>query len=206
MIPFYQPTDTELLICDLYQTIDINHPHEIDIEQIAALWGADIVYYEGKPDAYWDEDGSVIFLHKDDPIRKQRSDFFHELSHIVKHEGDQDELPGLFVDLQETQAWHFALIASMPYYLLPSPIEMTWSEYIGLLANEFNLPIEMATDRAKQIMARLHEDYHYYRDDINLMKSKIKMEATFHRLNTHKTSTETQRLLTQLHKQLSVRC
>lgn len=206
MIPFYKPTETELLICDLYQTLDINHPHEIDIEQIAALWGADVIYYEGKPDAYWNEDGSVIFLNKNDPVRKQKSDFFHELSHIVKHEGDQDELPGLFVDLQETQAWHFALIASMPYYLLPIPLDQTWHEYIGLLADEFNVPNEMAADRAAQIVARLHEDYHYFREDLNLVNLKIKAEAAFHRLNVQKTSMETHRLLAQLHKQLSHRC
>ncbi|WP_205412010.1 hypothetical protein [Paenibacillus sp. O199] len=39
MLPYYDPTNTELLICDLYQLLEINHQHELDIDQIAALWG-----------------------------------------------------------------------------------------------------------------------------------------------------------------------
>ncbi|WP_063564871.1 hypothetical protein [Paenibacillus sp. O199] len=73
-------------------------------------------------------------------MAQQRADFFHELAHIVRHEGHQDELPGLFVDLQEYTV-NLRLIASMPFYLLPTTLEMTESEYIGLLAKEFRVPI-----------------------------------------------------------------
>ncbi|MDN4078155.1 ImmA/IrrE family metallo-endopeptidase [Paenibacillus polymyxa] len=184
MIPYYRPTENELLICDLYQTLNINYPHELDIDQIAALWGADIVYYEGKPHAFWNEEGSVIFLNNSDSIPKQRSDFFHELSHIVQHEGDQGNLPGLFVDLQETQAWHFSLIASMPHYLLPVPLEMTKDVYVRLLADEFHVPQELAADRVEQIVSRLHDDYYYQRENVELLKSKIQIAVAFQRLNS----------------------
>ncbi|MFW9331811.1 ImmA/IrrE family metallo-endopeptidase [Paenibacillus polymyxa] len=202
MFPYYQPTETELLICDLYQTLNINHPHEIDIDLISALWGADIVYYDGRAKSYWEDLGSVIFLNKDDPPEKQRVVFFHELCHIVKHEGHQDVLPGLFVELQETQAYHFMLFASMPYYLLPDPLEMIWSEYIGLLAEEFHVSLEVAAARAEQIIARLDEEYYYHRNDIALTKSKIKIALSVHRFGRKKLSQESEHMLRQLDNQV----
>lgn len=201
MFPYYQPTETELLICDLYQALNINHPHEIDIDLIAALWGADIFYYEGRAKSHWEDLGSVIFLNKNDLPEKQREDFFHELCHIVRHEGHQDELPGLFVELQETQAYHFMLFASMPFYLLPDPFGMTWPEYIGLLAEEFHVSIEAANARAEQIVARLDEEYYYHKTDIDLMKSKIKIAESVHRSGRKKHFHESRRLLRQLHNQ-----
>ncbi|MDQ0658808.1 ImmA/IrrE family metallo-endopeptidase [Paenibacillus sp. W2I17] len=204
MLPYYEPTDTELLICDLYQVLGINHPHELDIDQIASLWGADIIYYNGKPKSHWEGWGSVIFLNKDDPVTQQRADFFHELAHIVRHEGHQDDMPELFLDLQEIQAYNFRLIASMPYYLLPTPLEMTWSEYIGLLAEEFKVPIELAADRAEQIASRLHEEYHTYREDIDFMKNKIQIAvALFRSTQPKQPSKESIRLLRQLKNQIS---
>ncbi|MDO7908473.1 ImmA/IrrE family metallo-endopeptidase [Paenibacillus sp. JX-17] len=198
MLPYYKPTDTEYLICDLYQTLDINHPHEMDIELIAALWGADIIYYKGKPKAHWDEYGSVIFLNQFDSSLKQRADFFHELGHIARHEGHQDDLPDLYVELQELQSWHFALISAIPYYLLPTPLEMTWSEYVGLLAEEFRVPVEFAAERVDQISSRLDEEYHYYREDTDLMRSKIESAVLMFRSRPPGPSQETTRLLTQL--------
>ncbi|OMF17006.1 hypothetical protein BK131_03240 [Paenibacillus amylolyticus] len=204
MLPYYEPTDTELLICDLYQILDIRHPHELDIDQISNLWGADIIYYNGKPKSHWEDWGSVIFLDKYTSVEQQRADFFHELAHIVRHEGHQDDLPELFVDLQEIQASNFRLIASIPYYLLPTPLDMTWSEYIGLLSEEFRVPIKLAADRAEQIASRLHEEYHSYREDVELMKDKIKMAVSLFRSSQPKPpSKESIRLLQQLKNQIS---
>ncbi|WP_426332648.1 ImmA/IrrE family metallo-endopeptidase [Paenibacillus silvae] len=204
MLPYYEPTEIELLICDLYQVFGINHPYELDIDLIASIWGADIIYYNGKPKAHWEDWGSVIFLNKNSSLKQQRSDFFHELAHIVRHEGNQDDLPELFVDLQEIQASNFCLIASMPYYLLPTPLDMTWSEYIGLLSEEFRVPIEVAADRAEHIASRLHEEYHRHREDIELTKDKIQIAVSLFRSSQPKSpSKETLRLLKQLKKQIN---
>ncbi|PRA05779.1 hypothetical protein CQ043_12510 [Paenibacillus sp. MYb63] len=191
------------MICDLYQVFGINHPHELDIDLIASIWGADIIYYNGKPKSHWEDWGSVIFLNKDTSLIQQRADFFHELAHIVRHEGHQDELPKLFVDLQEIQASNFRLMASMPFYLLPTPLDMTWAEYIGLLSEEFRVPIELAADRAEQIASRLHEEYHSYREDIDATISAMKISAALYQSKSTHTSSETERLLLQLQNQLS---
>jgi Zn-dependent peptidase ImmA (M78 family) len=98
------------------------------------------------------------FLNKDAPVIQQRADFFHELAHIVRHEGDQDDMPELFMDLQEVQAANFRLIAS-----------------------------------------RLHEEYHTYREDVELMKSKFQMAVSLFRSSQPKQpSNDSRRLLRQL--------
>lgn len=92
----------------------------------------------------------------------------------------------------------------MPYYLLPTPLDMTWAEYIGLLSEEFRVPIELAADRAEQIASRLHEEYHSYREDVELMKGKIQMAVNlFRSTKPRQTSSETRRLLQQLKNQTS---
>lgn len=163
ILPFYQPTETELFICDLYQTLNIQHPHEMDIDLIAAVWGVDIAYYVGRPCSYWDKAGGLILLNKNVPLERSRADFFHELCHIAKHEGNQDDMPELFRDLQELQAAQFQLIAAMPCYLLPEPTEWIWNHYIGLLADTFRVPIDLAVRRAAQIECRFHIDYYRHR-------------------------------------------
>ncbi|MDQ0719754.1 Zn-dependent peptidase ImmA (M78 family) [Paenibacillus sp. W4I10] len=202
MLPYYEPTETELLICDLYQAFGIKHPYELDIDLIASIWGADIIYYNGKPKSHWEDWGSVIFLNKNTSLKQRRADFFHELAHIVRHEGNQDDLPELFVDLQEIQASNFCLIASIPYYLLPTPLDMTWSEYIGLLSEEFRVPIVLAADRAEQITSRFHEEYHSYREDVDAAISAMQISAALYNSKTAKSSSEAERLLQQLKYQV----
>lgn len=163
MLPYYQPSETEVLICDLYQAFGIEHAHELEIDLIAAIWGADVVYYSGRPCTVWDDSSAVILLNKSASARENRKSFFHELCHIAKHVGRQEELPDLFVELQEIQAAQFQIIAAMPYYLFPEPTRWVWSEYIGLLADTFQVPIELAIRRAQHIESRFHEKYYYLR-------------------------------------------
>lgn len=173
MLPYYQPSETELLICDLYQAFGIEHAHELDIDLISTIWGVDIIYYDGKPCSHWDDEINIILLNALDTSEQQRADFFHELCHIAKHEGNQDDLPDLFVELQEIQAAHFQLIAAMPYYLLPAPLGercCCWNEYIGLLAETFRVPIELAVRRAGHIESRFHREWFFYK---NIMKLPI---------------------------------
>lgn len=92
MLRWYNPTDTELLICDLYHAFGIHTPEQLDIDHVAAIWGIDVHYYPGRPFTQWDDDGAVILLTKGAVAEENRAAFFHELCHPVKHEGYQEEL------------------------------------------------------------------------------------------------------------------
>lgn len=160
MLSLYQPTETELWLSDLYQAFGIHYSHELDLDTVCMIWGIDIVYYSGKPFTQWDEAGAVVMLNELATPEENRSIFYHELCHIVKHVGSQDELPQMFVELQEMQAAKFQLVAAMPYYLLPEPAAtVTWHEYAGLLASEFSVTCELAYRRAQQIESRLSASY-----------------------------------------------
>lgn len=162
MLRWYNPTETELLISDLYHAFGIRNPEDMDIDLISTIWGVDIEYYTGRPFTEWSDDGAVIFLTKGACEKDNRAAFFHELCHPAKHEGFQDDLPLLFRELQEIQANSFQIVSAMPFYLLPNP-EPLWDEYAEILAETFRVPFELAERRVGHIINRMDQDYLFFR-------------------------------------------
>jgi len=162
VLRWYNPTETEILICDLYHTFGIKTPEELDIDLVAMIWGIDVHHYPGRPFTQWNDEGAVIMLTKGASEEENRAAFFHELCHPVKHEGYQEELPTLFKELQEIQANHFQLISAMPITLLPDP-EPLWNEYAQTLSEAFHVPINLAERRINQLVNRMSQEYLYYR-------------------------------------------
>lgn len=157
MLLRYQPSEIEEIVSDLYQNFGIESPCQMDIDFIASIWGVEVWHYPFPAQSIWNDDHSIICLNTMTAIEKRRADFFHELGHIVRHEGHQEGLHPLFVELQEWQANRFQLIAAMPYYLLPDPVH-TWNEYAGVLADTFRVPVTMALRRVATIKARLQPE------------------------------------------------
>ncbi|MFY0545502.1 ImmA/IrrE family metallo-endopeptidase [Brevibacillus sp. H7] len=155
---YYQPTQLEKQVMNLYQSIGIEKPVDIDEVLIASCLGIKLMYERNiLPLAYENDRVRFIVLDKSLTAMQQRLDFFHELGHLLRgHAGDQTELPDLFSGLQEEQADHFAKYALMPYQMIQN---LDFPEYERdvpyLLSSEFRVPIDLAKERWDQIKRRI---------------------------------------------------
>lgn len=159
MLSTYSPSETEDIVCDLYQLHGIEHASQLDLDFVAAIWETEIWQYPFPSQAIWDSPKNVICLNSISDPYQRRAEFFHELGHIALHVGSQAGLHQLFIELQEWQADRFQLIAAMPYYLLPKPTR-TWEQYVVLLAETFRMPYTVAQRRVRSIKARLNLNFY----------------------------------------------
>lgn len=158
MLSTYSPSETEDIVCDLYQLHGIQYASQLDLNFVAAIWGTEVWQYPFPAQAIWGRPKNIICLNTTSEPRQRRAEFFHELGHIALHVGSQAGLHQLFIELQEWQADRFQLVAAMPYYLLPAPVR-TWEQYVGVVAETFRVPYTLALRRVQSIQARLNLNY-----------------------------------------------
>lgn len=130
---------------------------DMDIETIGESFGIEVHTYDGPSFADWQdgEDGfRVIVLNQQLPEHERRADFFHELTHPLRHCGHQSYLPVPFVELQEYQAAVFQLAAAMPVYMLWE-FQQLQTPHSKELAEEFRLPVKLVKKRIEQIRDRI---------------------------------------------------
>ncbi|MNW45570.1 hypothetical protein D3C74_228380 [compost metagenome] len=138
----------------LFFTIGIVKPEDMDIHFIADRLNIEIVYSKCRP--FSDVNKKVIFLNKRDKEPISRFMFYHELCHMLRHAGDQRLLSELFIEGQEIEANHFAMYASMPFYMI-SELEMPERTDLAVqyLTEVFNVPRSLAKKRLEQILRRI---------------------------------------------------
>ena len=175
MLDLYQTTPLEEWIESRYQHIGIHSPDDLDIDSIAHSFGVDVFYMPGaKEEAIWDDDNAAIFLNSDKSVPEIREVFFHELCHPLRHAGDQLMLPGIFRELQETQAKQFQLYAAMPFFMIKGiKFPPYKNEAIGLLANLFRVTPQFAKRRLEQIQRRIYEAKNH-QEFVDLLQSRYR--------------------------------
>jgi len=198
MLDLYQTTPLEEWIESRYQSIGIYSPGDLDIDNIAHWFGIDVFYMPGaKEEAIWDDDKAVIFLNSDKSAPEIREVFFHELCHPLRHAGNQFMLPGIFRELQETQANQFQLYAAMPFFMIR---EMRFPrnerDIIHLFSEEFGVTHKLAARRLDQIKRRIY--YGQAREEF-----VKKLRSQFTKAEPQPYSAETIRLLEQLKRQVA---
>lgn len=157
----YMPTELELWINGKYKRHGIHRPADMHLDHIAPIFNASIVYTKGETKVMFDDLDCLIFLKDNQSLPVQRAACFHEFSHPALHVGNQNKLPPSFVQLQEVQADHFLMYASMPIYMIQDHInEMKYESlciesFRRILAEEFCLPHNIVHRRIEQIMNRL---------------------------------------------------
>jgi Zn-dependent peptidase ImmA (M78 family) len=153
----YRQSDLELWISKIYQENGIQYASDINIERIAGIFQIDLRYYSGQPFAHWDDESgeAYIFLNSYMTESQRRESFFHELCHPLQHAGCQNNMPPLFKELQEIQAAHFQLYASMPLFMLEEFWSVSPSVLIKILSEEFQLSEAFVIRRFEQIQARI---------------------------------------------------
>ena len=130
--------------------MQLKSAYDIDIERIAYKYG---IYIHRKPiPARYDVFGwyKAIVIDSRVSIQEQQEQFFHELCHILRHEGHQSMMPAAFRELQEWDANRFTMYAALPYFMLKAyDFE---NPYIILdLSHDFNVTEDLCRKRMDQI-------------------------------------------------------
>jgi Zn-dependent peptidase ImmA (M78 family) len=102
-----------------YKSIGIYTPDQINEKSIARNLRIYLTYTDKRSYSAQNGNFKLINIHSHLEIRKQREVFFHELCHILRHEGYQYRvMPKAFRDLQEWDAAHFTRYAAIPFHML----------------------------------------------------------------------------------------
>lgn len=152
----YFKTPMEQWIEEQYRANGVLKPLDLDIDRIAMIFGVDIVYCDNSP--FSENEDKVIFIDRRDDYIEQRKIFFHELCHVIRHSGDQRWMPELFREAQENDANRFALYAMIPFFMIEQlQLPANRSEVISLLVSEFQIHLDFAKLRLKQVEDRITE-------------------------------------------------
>ncbi|WP_079709959.1 ImmA/IrrE family metallo-endopeptidase [Paraliobacillus ryukyuensis] len=197
MFEYYQKTDLENRLENLYIKNNILTIYDLSIKNVAKKLNIDVVFMEdAKEVAIWDEKATAIFLNPSKSEDEIRATFFHELCHPLRHYGDQVKNIGTFTLLQEKQANQFMLYASMPFFMIERMemprLDYQWSYF---LAHHFNMPINIAKQRANQILQRVQQAS---------IDEKIKRQRSFYKISNdpNNWSEETHVIMNKLYKQI----
>lgn len=139
-------THLEDYINNLYRSINISYPHQLDIYVIAKRLGIKIIH---KKTSF--RFGPIIILSCE---TKQQcwEKFGHELSHYVGHVGHQLNMHYLFRELQEFQAKRFAYHFCVPTFML-NELKGVSAYDIAIL---FNVEYRFALNRLEMYKNKLY--------------------------------------------------
>ncbi|RPF57023.1 uncharacterized protein DUF955 [Aquisalibacillus elongatus] len=149
MIDYYTSA-LEDWITNWYIHNKIMTSQDMNINQISLKHG---IFLHRKPmTARYDVFGRYkgIVIDSRERVEIQREQFFHELCHILRHSGRQTMMPEAFRELQERDARHFTLYASLPAHMIKT-YDFTNEFIIETLADNFKVRKELVTERLDRI-------------------------------------------------------
>ncbi|GGD05095.1 ImmA/IrrE family metallo-endopeptidase [Pontibacillus salipaludis] len=154
--PQYTTTFLEDWVTNLYKKYNINFSSQIKPSQIARSLGV-FIKLAPLPSRY-DVFGRYKAILIDDrlPIEKRREHFFHELGHLLRHVGHQSMMPEAFRELQEWDAQHFTLYASLPLHMI-SKYDYSDPNIIETLSEDFKVTESLCTQRLLQVERKSKE-------------------------------------------------
>lgn len=192
----YKLTELEQWINHHYQKHGIHQASDMDIEQVASTFNAEVHYFNGRSFVDY-KDGEYCYIVLNGYLRteQKREQFFHELCHPLKHAGAQRYMPEAFVQLQEIQANLFQMYAALPAFMLEEFKNISLDTYVKVVAEEFQYTETFVEKRLKQIQGRIDQER---RDQVFMHQKKVfRYQKTY--------SDETKRLLDQLQRQLKAK-
>jgi Zn-dependent peptidase ImmA (M78 family) len=196
-LTLYKPTDLEEWINHHYRRGELFHPSDLEIGSIASLFDTHVTTTRGRSTVTYEDDFWVIFIQSGLDEAQKREVFFHELCHPVMHFGDQRDMPKSLKDMQEEQAAHFQLYASMPIYMFEEYRDLDYGLMVRSVSEDFRLPIALVKKRVDQIQRRIHAVVlnESLLEGIRLQEAKKKQDSI-------KRSPQTRQIIQKLFQQL----
>lgn len=97
----------------------IYEPNDLQEREIARKLNIFLTYTDHRSYSTQEGNFKLINIHKQMDKMTQREIFYHELCHLLRHEGYQYKLmPIPFRELQEWDAGHFTRYAAIPFHML----------------------------------------------------------------------------------------
>ncbi|GEL76561.1 ImmA/IrrE family metallo-endopeptidase [Tenuibacillus multivorans] len=147
----YKPTSLESWVSRFYRLNGLLIPEDLQPKEIAERIG--IMYIEEPRASYSVEQDNFKLINVNENLNdyEKREHFYHELCHILRHYGNQMMMPKAFRELQEWDARHFTLYASIPFHMLHN-YKFKDEKISENLAIDFNVPHHIAKERVSRIL------------------------------------------------------
>lgn len=154
MFSGYRTTPLEDWVTTFYKRIGIQKPSDLQIDIIAEQCDVILIIDEAESSYMITELFQIITVDSRLSPEKQKETFFHELCHILRHEGMQGKMPFLFREWQEWDAVNFTKYAAIPAHMLQY-IRLD-RDSIAEMSNLFKVTPELCKARLEQIRNRLY--------------------------------------------------
>ncbi|MEA1855626.1 ImmA/IrrE family metallo-endopeptidase [Cytobacillus sp. OWB-43] len=142
----------EEFIYELYTSIGIKKPEDLDMDNIAKKLGIKIVYRKRS----FRFNNEIVLARS--TKQGEWMSFGHEVTHYLRHSGNQLNMNPLFRDLQEFQANHFAYHFCVPTFMLEEIKDVTAYE----IMNQFNVDFDFALRRFEIFKNKIYFQSNYY--------------------------------------------
>jgi Zn-dependent peptidase ImmA (M78 family) len=153
----YNPTALEKWVSTMYIRKGVLLPGDLRRQNIEKVFRFDyLVLYS--PAFFVEEEGvPYVVVDKRGTVQKQREQFFHELCHLLRHDGWQGDLmTEAFRELQEWDAKNFARYAAIPYHMLYL-IDFYDRNAAYIMSDIFNVTVDLCMERLEKIKNRMLE-------------------------------------------------
>lgn len=138
-------THLEDYVNNLYKSLSISDPYQLDIDLIAKKLRLDVFYGNA---SFRLNDNIMI---KKTTRQKEWQSFGHELCHFLRHVGNRFSVNRLFKDLQEYQADYFSYHFCVPTFMLQKLKEVN----VYVIMNLFNVEEDFAARRLEMYQSKL---------------------------------------------------
>ncbi|MED0672682.1 ImmA/IrrE family metallo-endopeptidase [Aneurinibacillus aneurinilyticus] len=175
MLEYYNQGPTEQWIEQLYKQNGILTSRDLSIQNLTKVFSIFLFPTHG-PTKGSEQDGiRIILVTKGLDKFQFKQRFFHELCHILRHEGNEFMMPKTWREFLEMDAKRFTNLAMMPFFMLKELEVHEWHPVH--LATIFDVSYEYACDRLNYIQNRIQANYLEELDKIKFFT--VKKEQTF---------------------------
>ena len=136
-------------ISDFLIKKNINYLEDLTTERMAKKLGIYVEFQKGDSYVRSVSDFAMIYIEKRLEHFERRREFFHEVTHVLYHPGDQMYMPKALSIYQEEQTKYLMLYLSMPIHII-EPILLKHPT-IESLQEMFDLPEDMIKDRLEML-------------------------------------------------------